>query len=227
MAVESSAPRVGKGHEIIASDTEITGLTGAQRAVKRGFDLLLASLLLIVTSPIWFVLAVAVKLSSRGPVFFRLPAMGKDGRVFGMFKFRSMVQGAHSDFKKVTADIASGPMAKVQDDPRVTRVGRFIRRFSLDELPQLLNVIRGEMSLVGPRALSAARYDERFLTGWYRTRLTVLPGMTGLWQVSGRVQDFDACCRLDSDYVHHWSLVRDLGILVRTRSAMLSVRGAG
>jgi lipopolysaccharide/colanic/teichoic acid biosynthesis glycosyltransferase len=227
MAVESSVPVVGKGHETAVHVSEVAGLTRAQAAAKRTFDVVAASILLVVTLPLWVVLAVAIKLSSRGPVFFRLPVMGKNGKTFGMFKFRSMIQGAHTEFKKVTEDIASGPMAKVRDDPRVTKVGRFIRRFSLDELPQILNVVRGEMSLVGPRALSASRYDERFLTGFYRVRLGVLPGMTGLWQVSGRVQDFDACCRLDAEYIRTWSLFRDLGILIRTPFAMLSDRGAG
>jgi lipopolysaccharide/colanic/teichoic acid biosynthesis glycosyltransferase len=227
MAVESSVPAAGGAQHAVGEARQVIGLTGPQAAVKRGFDLVGASLLLILTSPVWLVVAVAVKLTSPGPVFFRLPSIGKDGKVFGTFKFRSMVQGAHAQFKRVTADIASGPMAKVRDDPRVTPVGRFLRRFSLDELPQLLNVLLGQMSLVGPRPLSAARYDERFLTGWHAIRLTVLPGMTGLWQVSGRVQDFEACCRIDEAYIGSWSLLRDIWILIRTPFAMLSERGAG
>jgi lipopolysaccharide/colanic/teichoic acid biosynthesis glycosyltransferase len=187
----------------------------------------LASILLLATSPIWLVVALGVKLSSRGPVFFRLPAVGRDGKVFGMFKFRSMVTGAHTQFQKVTTDIHSGPMAKVRDDPRVTKVGRFIRRFSLDELPQLLNVLRGEMSIVGPRALSASRYDEDLRSGWHGLRLRVLPGMTGVWQTSGRVQDFESCCKLDIAYIDSWSLWRDIVILAKTPFAMLSDRGAG
>jgi len=227
MAVESSVPAAGGAQHAVGKAREFIGLTRSQAALKRGFDLLGASLLLLITSPIWLVVAVLVKTTSPGTLFFRLPAMGKDGRVFGMFKFRSMIQGAHAQFTHVTADVASGPMAKVRDDPRVTPVGRFIRRFSLDELPQLLNVLLGQMSLVGPRALSAARYDEHFLTGWHAIRLRVLPGMTGLWQVSGRVQDFDACCRLDEAYIGSWSLLRDIWILIRTPFAMLSERGAG
>ena len=230
MAIESSVPSVGKQSKRVARESEhieAVGLSRVQSTVKRSFDLVLASVLLLATLPVWLVLAAAVKLSSPGPVFFRLPAVGKGGKVFGMFKFRSMIEGAHDQFEKVTAEIASGPMAKVRGDSRVTRVGRFIRRYSLDELPQLLNVIRGEMSLVGPRALSASRYDEDLRIGWHGLRLRVLPGMTGVWQTSGRIQDFDTCCRLDIDYIEHWSLFKDLLILVKTPFAMLSDRGAG
>src|SRR5438128_10893 len=123
MAVESSVPAAGGVHKAVGEGREIIRLTRAQAAVKRGFDLVGASLILVLTSPVWLVVAVAVKLTSPGPVFFRLPAMGKEGKVFGMFKFRSMVQGAHAQFRHVTAEVASGPMAKVRDDPRVTPVG--------------------------------------------------------------------------------------------------------
>jgi lipopolysaccharide/colanic/teichoic acid biosynthesis glycosyltransferase len=227
MAIESYVPSVGEQGKRAARGVDAIGLSRMQFAVKRSFDLVLGSVLLLATLPIWIVVGLAVKLTTPGPLFFRLPAMGKDGNVFGMFKFRSMVTGAHAQFQRITTDIASGPMAKVRDDPRVTNVGRFIRRFSLDELPQLLNVIRGEMSLVGPRALSASRYDESLLSGWHGLRLKVLPGMTGVWQTSGRVQDFDACCKLDIDYIENWSPLKDIAILVKTPFAMLSDRGAG
>jgi lipopolysaccharide/colanic/teichoic acid biosynthesis glycosyltransferase len=228
MAIESSVPSMGKqGKRSATHGTDAVALSSTQLTVKRSFDLVLATALLLASSPIWLAVGLAVKLSSRGPVFFRLPAVGRGGNVFGMYKFRSMVTGAHSEFQKITTEIHSGPMAKVRDDPRVTRVGRFIRRFSLDELPQLLNVIRGEMSIVGPRALSASRYDEDLRTGWHGLRLKVLPGMTGVWQTSGRVQDFDACCQLDIDYIDNWSLWKDIAIIARTPFAMLSDRGAG
>jgi lipopolysaccharide/colanic/teichoic acid biosynthesis glycosyltransferase len=228
MAIEPSVQSVGEhGQRAAIHGTETAGLSGYQLATKRSFDLLLSSILLVATSPIWLTVGLAVKLSSRGPVFFRLPAVGRDGKVFAMYKFRSMVTGAHAQFHSVTSEVHSGPMAKVLDDPRVTRVGRFIRRFSLDELPQLLNVIRGEMSIVGPRALSASRYDEDLRTGWQGLRLKVLPGMTGVWQTSGRVQDFEACCKLDIDYIDSWTIWKDIVIIAKTPFAMLSHRGAG
>jgi lipopolysaccharide/colanic/teichoic acid biosynthesis glycosyltransferase len=226
VAVESAVPTGGMDNEAIPHGHEVIGLTRVQFGVKRGFDVLGASLLIVVTLPVWLAVALAVKLSSPGPAVFRLEAMGKDGKPFRMFKFRSMVKNAHAMVDQVVGQGGSGPMFKVKSDPRVTRVGAFLRATSLDELPQLLNVIRGEMSLVGPRALSAARYDPEYLSGWRAVRLTVLPGITGPWQIGGRIQDFDECCRIDASYVTNWSFGRDLWILLRTVGAVLTRRGA-
>ena len=152
--------------------------------------------------------------------------MGRHGRSFRVFKFRSMVRGAETMLIDLTAhNEAEGPFFKVADDPRVTRVGRWLRRTSIDELPQLLNVIKGDMSLVGPRPAlpnEAERFPE-----WFRRRLDVPPGMSGLWQVSGRfLLPFQEAARLDVFYVDHWSLGLDLKIMARTPSAVLLGRGA-
>jgi len=226
VAVESSVPSGGMGSEAVRHGHEVIALNSVQTGLKRGFDMIGASLLLLVTLPIWLFVALAVKLSSPGPAMFRLEAMGKDGKPFRMYKFRSMIQNAHAMVDQVVGDGGSGPMWKVQSDPRITKVGAFLRATSLDELPQLLNVLRGEMSLVGPRALSAARYDRKYMSGWHAIRLMVLPGITGPWQISGRVQDFDECCRIDAEYVTNWSFRRDISILFRTVGAVLTRRGA-
>jgi lipopolysaccharide/colanic/teichoic acid biosynthesis glycosyltransferase len=144
-----------------------------------------------------------------------------------MLKFRTMVPDAEARFHQVaTLNTGTGPMLKLQGDPRVTPVGRWLRRSSVDELPQLLNVLRGEMSLVGPRPISALLYGPQHLEGWRRRRLDVVPGMTGLWQVSGRSQDFDTCCELDIRYIDTWSVRSDLAILARTLPAVVRAHGA-
>ena len=194
--------------------------------VKRAFDLVGASILLILASPFILGGALCVRLTSPGPVFFRLSCMGQGGRKFEMLKLRTMVATAHDRLADVVAaNEGTGPMIKIVGDPRVTPVGRWLRRSSIDELPQLWNVLRGEMSLVGPRPIAAARYDERWLEGRWRRRLDVLPGMTGLWQVSGRSQDFEECCRLDALYADTWSPWLDVKLLALTLPAVL--RGVG
>jgi lipopolysaccharide/colanic/teichoic acid biosynthesis glycosyltransferase len=195
--------------------------------LKRAFDVVGASAGLVVSAPVLGVVAVLIKLTSRGPVLFRLTAVGKDGRRFRMLKFRTMQTGTHDRLADLAdRNAGSGPMIKVIDDPRITGLGRWLRMLSLDELPQLINVVRGEMSLVGPRPIAADLYDARYLTGPYAERLSVPPGMTGLWQVSGRSQDFDVCCSLDTEYIRNWSFGLDIRILVRTVRAVLSARGA-
>jgi exopolysaccharide biosynthesis polyprenyl glycosylphosphotransferase len=199
---------------------------GIDYAVKRTFDLVLSIIALVVLSPLLLAIAVAVKLSSRGPVIYRSIRPGIAGRPFYCFKFRTMRQHA----EQVQADLESlneksGALFKIRRDPRLTPVGRLLRRFSLDELPQLVNVVRGEMSLVGPRPLPMRDFER--LDEWHKKRYLVLPGITGLWQVSGRAElDFDDLVRLDFLYLERWSVLLDLAILLKTIPAVLSRRGA-
>jgi exopolysaccharide biosynthesis polyprenyl glycosylphosphotransferase len=199
---------------------------GVDFALKRAFDLIGATLMLIVLSPLLFALALAVRVSSRGPILYRSVRRGIGQRPFPCLKFRTM----HTDAEEQQADLeelneATGALFKIREDPRLTRVGAFLRRFSLDELPQLINVLRGEMSLVGPRPLPQRDYD--MLEDWHRKRYLVLPGITGLWQVSGRSElDFDDLVHLDFIYLEHWSLALDLTIILKTIPAVFTRRGA-
>jgi exopolysaccharide biosynthesis polyprenyl glycosylphosphotransferase len=199
---------------------------GVDFAVKRSFDLIGAVLLLVVLAPAMGLAALAIKLTSRGPVLYRSMRPGIGGKSFACLKFRTMVSGA----EQLQDDLESknehsGAIFKIRSDPRVTGVGRFLRRWSLDELPQLFNVLRGEMSLVGPRPLPKRDFDR--LEPWHRKRYLVLPGMTGLWQVSGRSElDFDELVRLDFLYLERWSVFLDLTILVKTIPAVIRARGA-
>jgi exopolysaccharide biosynthesis polyprenyl glycosylphosphotransferase len=199
---------------------------GLDWATKRVFDVVVSGAIVIIAAPVWVLVALAVKLDSPGPVFYRDRRIGLGEREFGMVKFRSMyVDASARQAGLETANEASGPLFKIKDDPRVTRVGRILRRYSLDELPQLLNVLRGEMSLVGPRPLPLRDYIQ--LEDWHRKRYLVLPGMTGLWQVSGRIElTFDDLVRLDFYYLENWSIWLDISILAKTLPAVLARRGA-
>jgi exopolysaccharide biosynthesis polyprenyl glycosylphosphotransferase len=199
---------------------------GLDYLVKRAFDIIGASLLLVVMSPLLALIALAVKLTSRGPVIYRGSRAGIGGTPFNLFKFRTMYHGAEALQDSLEAhNEASGALFKIRDDPRLTRVGRALRRRSLDELPQLVNVLRGQMSLVGPRPLPQRDFER--LEDWHMKRYLVLPGMTGLWQVSGRAElDFDDLVRLDFLYLERWSVFLDLTILVKTVPAVLFGRGA-
>jgi exopolysaccharide biosynthesis polyprenyl glycosylphosphotransferase len=199
--------------------------SGAKQLQKRMFDVCFSLFVLLVAAPVLLLAAVAVKLTSAGPVFYRSVRIGLDGQPFHMIKFRSMVDGAD---RKV-AELASqnegcGVLFKIKQDPRVTPVGCFLRRYSIDELPQFINVVRGEMSVVGPRPplpSEAESYDNKV-----RRRLLVRPGITGLWQVSGRSDlSWEDTVRLDLSYVANWSMMSDLVIVVGTLRAVL--RGAG
>jgi len=195
--------------------------------VKRAVDLGVAVAGLVVLLPAWPLVALAVTLSSPGPVLFRQIRCGLGGRRFVLLKFRTMVDQAEHMRDEVAHlnEISDGPAFKARSDPRVTRVGRLLRRFSLDELPQLVNVLRGDMSLVGPRP-PIPEEVEQYLP-WQRRRLAMKPGMTGLWQVSGRSQlDFTTWMELDLAYIDHWSLWLDVKILARTVPAVLGGRGA-
>ena len=200
--------------------------TGVDFAIKRSFDLVGATLLIVALAPLMTLAALAIKLTSRGPVLYRSMRPGIGGRPFPCLKFRTMVQGAeHLQDRLEEHNEVGGALFKIRDDPRVTRVGRFLRRWSLDELPQLFNVMRGQMSLVGPRPLPQRDYDR--LDDWHRKRYLVLPGMTGLWQVSGRSElDFDELVRLDFLYLERWSVFLDLTIMLKTIPAVFRTRGA-
>ena len=199
---------------------------GLDYALKRSFDLITSALLLVLMAPVLAVIALAVKLSSPGPIIYRSVRPGIGGRPFACFKFRTMRE--HAD--QMLADLEplnekSGALFKIRHDPRLTPVGRVLRRFSLDELPQLVNVLRGEMSLVGPRPLPTRDFER--LEEWHKKRYLVLPGITGLWQVSGRSElDFDDLVRLDFLYLERWSILLDLSILVKTIPAVFTRRGA-
>ena len=201
-------------------------LTGWDWVLKRAFDLVVAALALVLGLPVWLLVALAVKLDSGGPVFFVDRRIGVGEREFGMLKFRTMVADADAlQTQLEAANEAEGALFKIRDDPRVTRVGRFLRRLSLDEVPQLVNVLKGEMSLVGPRPLPLRDY--RLLEDWHRARYAVLPGMTGLWQISGRSGlGFDDLVRLDFTYLENWSIWLDVTIIARTIPAVVMRRGA-
>jgi exopolysaccharide biosynthesis polyprenyl glycosylphosphotransferase len=199
---------------------------GIDFALKRAFDLLVSIAGLVILSPVLLAISAAVKLSSRGPVIYRSVRPGMAGKPFHCFKFRTMRE--HAD--QVQDDLESlneksGALFKIRRDPRLTPFGGFLRRYSLDELPQLVNVVRGEMSLVGPRPLPMRDFER--LEEWHKKRYLVLPGITGLWQVSGRSElDFDDLVRLDFLYLERWSVLLDLQILLKTIPAVLSRRGA-
>lgn len=201
------------------------GLSRSSLALKRLMDLAIATTLLIVLAPLLTLVAIAIKLDSRGPVLFKQPRIGRRGRRFGMLKFRSMVADAEL-LKPQLRDLneVEGGLFKITKDPRITNVGRFLRRTSIDELPQLLNVICGHMSLVGPRPLVPD--EDALIEGWQRRRLAVAPGMTGLWQICGSsripMQDM---VKIDYHYGANWSIWLDTKILIRTIPYMLKQRG--
>jgi exopolysaccharide biosynthesis polyprenyl glycosylphosphotransferase len=199
---------------------------GLDYVVKRTFDVVCSTLLLILLSPVLLASAVAVRVSSRGPVIYRSIRPGIGGVPFACFKFRTMYRDAdqrQADLESLNE--ASGALFKMRDDPRMTPVGRLLRKYSIDELPQLVNVLLGQMSLVGPRPLPQRDFER--LEPWHKKRYLVTPGITGLWQVSGRSElDFDDLVRLDFLYLERWSVFLDLTILVKTVPAVLTRRGA-
>jgi lipopolysaccharide/colanic/teichoic acid biosynthesis glycosyltransferase len=208
----------------------LVGLLAAnrwQRAVKRSLDVFGSIVLLVLLLPLLTIVAVSIKLTSPGPVIYRQRRVGKFGRPFTMWKFRSMIRDAHEE-RHLHADRnhhTSGPVFKIPQDPRVTRVGRVIRRLSIDELPQLLNVVRGEMSLVGPRPALPEEYEQ--CDEHIRQRALVAPGLTCIWQVSGRSDvDFLRWVDMDIEYIRTWTLRLDLKLLAKTIPAVLQGRGA-
>jgi exopolysaccharide biosynthesis polyprenyl glycosylphosphotransferase len=199
---------------------------GTDWLVKRTFDLVVSGAVVVLGLPLWLTIALAIKLESRGPVIYRDRRIGLNEREFSMFKFRTMyADAAERQAELEPANEAEGALFKIADDPRVTRVGRVLRRLSIDEVPQALNVLRGEMSLVGPRPLPLR--DFGLLEPWHRKRYLVLPGMTGLWQIAGRSRlGFDDLVRLDFYYLENWSPWLDISILLKTIPAVLARRGA-
>jgi lipopolysaccharide/colanic/teichoic acid biosynthesis glycosyltransferase len=194
--------------------------------LKRLMDILGAAAGLILLAPLLLMLALAVKLGSPGPVFFRQKRIGRHGDEFEMLKFRSMVANADAikDKLRHRNEVEGGGLFKIADDPRITRAGRFLRRTSLDELPQLFNVLAGSMSLVGPRPLVAD--EDALIEGWQRRRLAVKPGMTGMWQIFGSSRiPMEEMVKIDYLYGANWSIWLDLKILLRTVPYVLSRRG--
>jgi len=214
------------GQGVLLFELHPPALAGVDWAAKRTFDLAVSGLVLMLGLPVWLLIAAAIKLDSRGPVLHRDRRIGLGEGEFLMLKFRTMHEDAAERQEHLeAANEADGPLFKLRDDPRVTRVGRLLRRFSIDEVPQVLNVLRGEMSLVGPRPLPMR--DFRQLDPWHRKRYLVLPGMTGLWQIGGRSKlSFDDLVRLDFYYLDNWSIWLDVSILLKTVPAVLARRGA-
>jgi exopolysaccharide biosynthesis polyprenyl glycosylphosphotransferase len=199
---------------------------GTDFATKRAFDLVVAALLAVCLSPLWLLIAALIKLTSRGPVLYADTRIGLGEQTFRMFKFRTMVADADARQAELERENeATGALFKIRRDPRVTPIGRLLRRFSLDEVPNLINVLRGEMSLVGPRPLPIRDFER--LEHWHRRRYLVLPGLTGLWQVAGRSDlSFDDLVRLDFYYLENWSIWLDVTILFKTPFAVATRRGA-
>jgi exopolysaccharide biosynthesis polyprenyl glycosylphosphotransferase len=216
LGVAASRVAVQRFDDVPVLGLRRVGLTRWQRVLKRALDLVVAGLLVVALSPVLLACALAVRLSGPGPVLFRQRRFGRDSREFWMHKFRSMVPDAEARLYALRdQNETDGPNFKLRRDPRVTAVGRILRAFSLDELPQLLDVLRGEMSLVGPRPLPI--YEVDLNDPWARNRLRVKPGLTGLWQVSGRhALSFDDLVRYDLFYVENWSLSMDVFVLLRT-----------
>ena len=195
-----------------------------EACLKRILDIVSCFLLFIIFLPLFFIIALFIKIDVKGPVFFLQKRCGRNGKVFNMYKFRTMVEDAESLKKRLTNEM-DGPMFKMRNDPRITGVGRILRRCSLDELPQVLNVLKGEMSLVGPRPLADEEMEGDEC--WRRIRLSVKPGMTGLWQIMGRASGkFDDWVSYDIEYVQKMSLCMDFKILFLTLFTVFSHEGA-
>jgi len=242
MKEDAAAFAVEDGEYSLASPTlfipaDTTRYFGIFGRLKRAFDLVAASLMLLVASPVMLAIAVLIKRSDKGPILFVQERLGRDGRPFRFYKFRSMVHNSddaiHRQFVAMfiggdengCAESNEGePCFKMKEDPRVTRIGAFLRRTSLDELPQLFNILKGEMSLVGPRPPIA--YEIENYQPWHMERLKAVPGLTGLWQVSGRsTVTFEEMVRLDIRYINSWSPLLDLSILLRTIPVVLQGTG--
>jgi lipopolysaccharide/colanic/teichoic acid biosynthesis glycosyltransferase len=194
--------------------------------LKRGLDFVISGASLIILMPLLALIAALVKLSSEGPIFYQWKVVGKDGVPFVGYKFRSMYKDADRRKQELMArNEMTGPVFKMTNDPRITPVGRLLRKYSLDELPQLWSVFKGEMSLVGPRPPLATEWEQ--FSGEQKRKLEVKPGLTCLWQVSGRnqISDFDDWVRLDLQYIQEWSLALDLKILLKTIPAVVLGRG--
>jgi lipopolysaccharide/colanic/teichoic acid biosynthesis glycosyltransferase len=218
---------IGFPNTQLAGSSSLAGRNaGLGRWIKRQMDIFFSIAALVLSAPLLGIVAILVKIDSRGPVFYKAPRAGKNGKVFLCWKIRSMVEGADAlKAALLNRNERQGPIFKLACDPRVTRVGHFLRRYSLDEIPQFWNVLKGEMSLVGPRPHPV---DEcQHYKPSHRMRLQVTPGITGLWQVTAR-QDasFERNVQLDLEYIEHWALTLDLKILWQTASVVLAATGS-
>jgi exopolysaccharide biosynthesis polyprenyl glycosylphosphotransferase len=212
-----------EGVTVLGVNPPVLGRTS--RWLKRSFDTTLAAVGMVISAPLVLVAALVIPLDSRGPIFYRQLRIGKGGRAFTLYKLRTMVPDADKMRAELMVNSNDPNWLDLDHDPRVTRVGRFLRRTSIDELPQLLNVLKGEMSLVGPRPLPEE--EDAMVDGWARGRLDLTPGITGLWQVLGRNSiPFEEMVKLDYAYVTNWSLWMDLRLLLRTMPVVLRRRGA-
>ena len=223
----TAMPQHLEGMSIISSRPSYPRPMG--RAIKRSMDVAISSALLVVTSPILLFAAIRIKLDSNGPVFFRQERSGLDGQIFEIIKLRTMVEGAHEQRSQLRLDTESlgndDVLFKLDEDPRVTKVGEWLRRTSLDELPQLFNVVKGDMSMVGPRPLVPEEAEQAY--GLFKARTRMKPGVAGPWQAEGRSGiPFDDMLKLDYSYVASWSLGEDINLLLRTFTAVITGSGA-
>ncbi len=219
---------LGGARMLVYKSTPIPYMTSWQ--FKRLMDFCGALALLALTSPLWLIAAVGIKLTSPGPVFFRQKRSGLYGKEFGMWKFRTMYRDADKRLEEIKAKYGNemdGPIFKLENDPRIFPLGKFLRKFSIDELPQLLNVLKGDMSLVGPRPLPIYE-TAAFTSDEHRRRLSILPGVTGYWQIAGRsnITEFERLVEMDMYYIDHWSVWLDFKLLAKTVPAVLFAKGA-
>jgi lipopolysaccharide/colanic/teichoic acid biosynthesis glycosyltransferase len=207
--------------ERMAREERMTSPRSVQQNIKRCIDIVVSSLMLVLLSPLLVLIALAIFATSGVPIFYRWNVVGERGRRFTGWKFRTMVKDADKIKPNLMVENEMrGPVFKMRDDPRITRIGRILRRFSLDELPQLWSVLKGDMSFVGPRPPLEYEYD-RF-SEWQKQKLAIKPGMTSLWHIRGKPRDFDDWVRLDLEYIDHWSLWLDAKILLNTAIVVLT-----
>lgn len=224
--VSAYPPEVSSPFQI-ARNINFSNSKPVQWACKRIIDYGLGAAALTILAPLLFLLAISIKMGSPGPILFKQARIGKNGRSFNILKFRSMYEDAESRLEKLlTNNESSRVMFKMTNDPRITPIGKVLRKYSIDELPQILNVLRGEMSLVGPRPPVLRELE--FYQAWHYSRFDTLPGMTGLWQVSGRsdISDFDQVAKMDIEYISNWNLFSDIKIILKTIPVVLSGKGA-
>lgn len=199
-----------------------------QWAIKRSLDFSASLAILALLFPMLALVAAIIKMTSKGPIFFSQPRVGKYGKIFVMYKFRTMIEDAEEKLKDIKhLNETNEVMFKVEDDPRITKIGKILRKYSIDEIPQLLNVLKGEMSLVGPRPPLLNEVEK--YKKYHHVKFGAIPGITGLWQTSGRadIKEFDDVIKLDYEYIENWNLLLDFKILLKTPKEVITARGAG